>query len=162
MVYLRPDSGGDLPDLLSQAGASGREIAAMSSNALTAYTTLEQRFRRVALLGDSLAMLGWDRSVMMPSGSGAARAEQVAALEVVSHETLVAHDMRDLLSAAQEAQLDHWQQANLREMRRRWIHATAMTAHLVEARTKASAQSEMMWREARAKSDYKLLLPYLQ
>ncbi|MEO8557488.1 MAG: carboxypeptidase M32 [Rhodospirillales bacterium] len=134
----------------------------MSNNAVTAYTTLEARFRRAALLGDSMAMLGWDRSVMMPSGSGSARAEQVAALEVVAHETLVAPDMADLLDAAGQATLDSWQQANLREMRRRWIHATALTPHLVEARTKASAQSEMMWREARAKSDFKLLLPYLQ
>jgi carboxypeptidase Taq len=134
----------------------------MSSNALSAYTTLETRFRRVALLGDSMAMLGWDRSVMMPSGSGPARAEQVAALEVVAHETLVAPDMADLLHAAGQATLDGWQQANLREMRRRWIHATAMTPHLVEARSKASAQSEMMWREARARSDFKLLLPYMQ
>jgi carboxypeptidase Taq len=134
----------------------------VTSNAHTAYATLEARFRRVGLLGDAMAMLGWDRSVMMPSGSGPARAEQVAALEVVAHEALVSPDMADLMAAAGQATLDSWQQANLREMRRRWIHATALTPHLVEARTKAAAQSEMMWREARAKSDFKLLLPYLQ
>lgn len=134
----------------------------MTGNAMSAYTALEARFRRVGLLGDSMAMLGWDRSVMMPAGSGPARAEQVAALEVMAHETLVAPDMADLLEAAGQARLDSWQQANLREMRRRWIHATALTAHLVEARTKATAQSEMVWREARARSDFKLLQPYMQ
>jgi carboxypeptidase Taq len=134
----------------------------MTGNAISAYTTLEARFRRVGLLGDAMAMLGWDRSVMMPAGAGPARAEQVAALEVVAHEALVAPDMADLLEAAGQARLDSWQQANLQQMRRRWIHATALTPHLIEARTKATAQSEMMWREARARSDFKLLLPYLQ
>jgi carboxypeptidase Taq len=90
------------------------------------------------------------------------RFHRLAALEVVAHETLVAPDMADLLDAADQATLDSWQQANLREMRRRWIHDAALTPHLVEARSKAAAQSEMMWREARAKSDFKLLQPYLQ
>ena len=64
-------------------------------------------------------MLNWDRSVMMPSGSGMARAEQTSGLEVIAHETLAAPDMGDLLEAASAAPLDQWQSANLREMRRR-------------------------------------------
>jgi len=134
----------------------------MSANATTAYATLEARFRRVGLLNDALAMLNWDRSVMMPSGSGTARAEQTSGLEVIAHETLAAPDMGDLLEAASAAKLDAWQSANLREMRRRWVHAAALEPRLVEARAKACAQSEMVWREARAKSDFRLLLPFMQ
>lgn len=134
----------------------------MSGNSSTAYATLEQRFRRVGLINDALAMLNWDRSVMMPSGSGMARAEQTSGLEVIAHETLAAPDMGDLLEAASAAPLDQWQSANLREMRRRWVHAAALEPRLVEARAKACAQSEMVWREARAKSDFRLLLPFMQ
>ncbi|MDF3075403.1 MAG: carboxypeptidase, partial [Alphaproteobacteria bacterium] len=134
----------------------------MSANAATAYATLEARFRRVGLINDALAMLNWDRSVMMPDGSSAARAEQTSGLEVIAHETLAAPDMGDLLAAADAARLDEWQAANLREMKRRWVHAAALEPRLVEARAKACAQSEMVWREARAKSDFRLLLPFMQ
>ncbi|MGE0658308.1 MAG: carboxypeptidase M32 [Reyranellaceae bacterium] len=134
----------------------------MSANSHTAYATLEARFRRVGLIGDALAMLQWDRSVVMPAGSGAARAEQTSGLEVIAHECLTAPDMGELLDAAQAAELDSWQAANLREMRRRWVHAAALEPRLVEARAKACAQSEMVWREAREKSDFRLLLPFMQ
>ncbi len=134
----------------------------MSSNAATAYATLEARFRRVGLLNDALAMLHWDRSVMMPSGASAARAEQTSGLEVIAHETLAAPDTGELIEAAQAAELNEWQAANLREMRRRFVHAAALEPRLVEARAKACAQSEMVWREARAKSDFRLLLPFMQ
>jgi len=134
----------------------------MSANSATAYATLESRFRRVGLINDALAMLNWDRSVMMPSGSSSSRAEQTSGLEVIAHETLAAPDMGDLLAAADAAPLDQWQAANLREMKRRWVHAAALEPRLVEARAKACAQSEMVWREARAKSDFSLLHPFMQ
>jgi carboxypeptidase Taq len=133
-----------------------------ANNSATAYATLEARFRRVGLINDALAMLNWDRSVMMPDGSSAARAEQTSGLEVIAHETLAAPDMGDLLAAADAARLDEWQAANLREMKRRWVHAAALEPRLVEARAKACAQSEMVWRDARAKSDFRLLLPFMQ
>ena len=128
-----------------------------------AYRALEQRFRRLSLIGDSLAMLHWDRSVMMPEGGAASRAEQVAALDVLAHELLTAPDMAELLARAAEAtSLDTWQVANLREMRRRFVHASALPGRLVEARSRACAQSEMAWRDARPKSDFAALLPFMQ
>src|SRR3546814_20684481 len=44
---------------------------------------------------------------------------------------------------------------NLREMRRQWSHATALTPALVDARSRATAACEMIWRKARADSDFK-------
>ena len=46
----------------------------------SAYRQLEERFQRIALLGESIGMLSWDQSVMMPEGGAAARGEQIAAL----------------------------------------------------------------------------------
>ena len=90
-----------------------------------AYQTLEERFRRMSALGGAMSILGWDRSVMMPSGSAGVRAEQMAALGVMHHELQTAADMEELLGEAEEAGgLDDWQEANLREMRWRWEHAT--------------------------------------
>ncbi len=129
----------------------------------SAYAALEARFRRVALLDEAAGFLHWDASVMMPEASAASRAEQIAALEVTAHDMLSAPDTAELLDAADgDGALDDWSKANLREMRRRWIHATALDADLVAARTRANSACEMAWRQARPKADFAAVLPFLE
>ena len=127
-----------------------------------AYATLEDRFRRAALIGGAAGILGWDRAVVMPEGSADARAEQMAALGLVGREILTADDMADLLDEAAEEPLDGWQAANLREMRRGWMRSAAIPPRLVEARTRAHTVCEMAWRSARPKPDYASVLPLLE
>ena len=130
---------------------------------MTAYQDLERRFARVAAIGDALGILGWDSQTMMPDGAADGRAEQTATLSVLAHELMTAPELVDRLAAA-EAQggLDDWQAANLREMRRAHLQATALPADLVEATSKAISACEMIWRTARADSDYAALLPSLR
>lgn len=133
----------------------------MSTN--QAYLDLESRFRRLNAIEGGLAILNWDRSTMMPSGSAEDRGEQVATLGVMAHEIVSAPQVGDLLASADAAGgLDAWQGANLYEMRRVWIHATALSPALVEATVRATTRCEMAWREARAKNDYASLKPHLQ
>lgn len=129
-----------------------------------AYAELEARFRRAALVGDASGLLGWDASVLMPEGSAESRAEITATLNVISHELLTAPEVSDLLDTAEEAAggLTDWQRANLREMRRRWVHRTAVSPDLVEAMVKADSACEMIWRQARPNNDFKAALPALQ
>jgi carboxypeptidase Taq len=100
---------------------------------------------------------------MMPPGAEAGRSDQLATLEAIAHDTLTAPELGELLdaAAAEEAHLDPWRRANLREMRRRYVHAAAVPADLVEASGRAAFRSEMVWREARAQSDFALLRPHL-
>ncbi len=131
---------------------------------MTAYDTLQNRFRRLHALNEAAGVLHWDMSTMMPSGGAQARTEQLAVLSVTSHELLVDPQMRELFEAAEQEsglQQDTWKQANLREMRRRWRHATALDADLVEATMKACKNCEMIWREARPKGDFAAVLPAL-
>lgn len=128
---------------------------------LTAYSALEGRFRRINAISGALGILDWDQATMMPPGGAAARAEQIATLGVLRHELLTAPEVGDLIEAAAEEPLDDWQRANLREMRRARAHATAMPPDLVERRAHAASSCEIVWREARAKSDFKLLAPKL-
>ena len=106
-------------------------------------------------------MLHWDMSTMMPSGGAEARTEQLAALSVTCHELLSDPALGDLLARAEEerADLDAWQDANLREMRREWRHASALEADLVEALAKAEKRCEMVWRKARPAADFPAVLP---
>jgi len=128
-----------------------------------AYAELERRFARLSAVNRASAILNWDRSAMMPPGAAEDRADQLATLGVVAHGMIAAADMPDLLGRAEEGAgaLDPWQAANLREMRRHWVHESALPADLVEARTRATSACEMVWREARRDADFKRLLPSL-
>jgi len=130
---------------------------------MSAYTELEIRFRRLQALRDAASVLHWDMSAMMPPGGAAARAEQLAALQVVGHGILADPKVTELLDAAEAeaAGLDPWQAANLAEMRWQWSHGTALDAALVEALSKAVSRCEGIWRQARAASDYAMVRPAL-
>jgi carboxypeptidase Taq len=130
---------------------------------MTPYHQLEARFARLGALHEAMAVLSWDHSSMMPVGGARARETQISTLEVVCHELLTDPSLGDVFPAA-EAQndLDAWQRANLGEMRRNWLHATAVPADLVEARVKANLACEMIWRKARPANDYARVKPALQ
>jgi len=108
-------------------------------------------------------MLHWDAAAMMPPGGAEARAEQLATLRVLAHELLVAPEIGDLIAEAEGEQvaLGVWESANLREMRRRWLHAAALPGELVEALSRARSECEMQWRRARQASDFRGVSPAL-
>jgi carboxypeptidase Taq len=129
---------------------------------LAPYQTLEARFARLGALQDATAMLQWDSATVMPAGGAPARAEQLAQLKLVCHEIVTDPALADLLAgAAAQNDLDPWQRANLAEMRRIWVHATAVPAELVEALSKACSACEMRWRQARPAGDFAAVLPEL-
>jgi carboxypeptidase Taq len=131
---------------------------------MPAYQALEARFRRLSDIRGALAVLHWDRHTMMPSGGNAVRADQVATLQQIAHELLISAETGALLdqASADAAGLDPWQTANLREIRRAYAHATALAPELVAAQARATARAEMIWREARARSDFAMLRPALE
>jgi carboxypeptidase Taq len=131
---------------------------------MTPYQQLESAFRKAALIDEASAFLSWDASVNMPDKSAPSRADQLATLHVLSHATLTAPEIGDWLVAAEgsNAALSVWQRANLREMRRAWVHRAAVPADLVAAMTRACSACEMVWREAKPKGDYKAVLPAMK
>jgi carboxypeptidase Taq len=132
------------------------------SNSSTSYGQLERRFRRWSAIRDAAGMLNWDMAAIMPEGGHEARAEQLAALGVVSHQLLTDSETGDLLAGAEAGELDIWQRANLGEMRRLYIHATALDSDLVEAMSKAATSCEAVWRKARPAADFAAVKPYLE
>jgi carboxypeptidase Taq len=128
---------------------------------MTPYQRLEARFRRLGQLDEAIRLLQWDAAAMMPAGGAGGRSEQLAALRLIAHEILTAPEIPDLFAAAESdtAALDPWRQANLREMRRRWRHQTAVPAELVAARSRACSECETIWRRARQTGDFPAVLP---
>ncbi len=114
-------------------------------------------------VGGALSMLHWDMSAMMPAGGAISRAEQLATLTTLRHAMIIDPAMSDLLDAAEaDPHLDVWQQANLAEMRRTWVHDAAIDSGLVEAMSRACSACETTWRSARKAGDFKSVLPGLE
>lgn len=129
---------------------------------MTVYSELASRFGRVAALSNALGSLHWDTAAMMPAGAAATRAESVALLSVMRHEAVTDPAIGALLDEADsDGELEPWERANLREIRRVWTVETALPADLVAASSRAVSACEMAWRTARETSDFAGLLPYL-
>ena len=107
-------------------------------------------------------MLWWDQAAMMPAGGAEMRAEQLAELKLIRHELVTHPTVEELIGAAESEPLDDWQRANLAEMRRRWLNATALEPRLVEAWSRATSDGEMAWRTARPRSDFASARPALE
>ncbi|ARS53021.1 carboxypeptidase M32 [Kushneria konosiri] len=125
----------------------------------TTYQQLEGRFTRLHRYAHLGAMAGWDQLTMMPTGGNEARAEAMAELSVLMHETLTAPETRRLLAAVEPSSLNEAQQANLREIRREVDDATIMPPSLVEAQSLAGARCEKVWRTCRPNNDWEGFLP---
>lgn len=131
-----------------------------------AYGGLKETYRRRALIGDALGILGWDQATIMPEGSADGRAEQIATLSVMRHELVVDPEVADGIAQAKQdfaaQDTDDWDRSNLREMERAYAMAAAVPGDLVEAAARANAVCELQWRRARAENDYAGLLPTLR
>lgn len=129
---------------------------------MSPYNHLEDHFARIGNLDDAVGLLHWDMSTIMPKGGAGARAEQMATLRRLRHSLVAAPEVADLLNEAEaNNNLAPWQEANLAEMRRAQIHASAVEGKLIEALSKACAACEMIWREARPAADFARVRPAL-
>jgi carboxypeptidase Taq len=117
-------------------------------DALTAHYTRLYRYQHLA------AIVGWDRSAMMPPKGNEARSAAVSELDALIHRTRTDARIAAWLAAAADEPLDAVARANLREIARDWRHATALPESLVAARTLAAARCEHAWRRQRPANDW--------
>ncbi len=131
---------------------------------MSAYANLEARFREMAVAESIAGVLHWDAATCLPEAAASMRGDQLAYLASLSHRMMNDAALADLLAEAEadSSALGDWQQANLREMRHRWLHETCLDEALVEAMTRHATSSEMFWRTAKQENDFKGFMPYLE
>ncbi len=100
---------------------------------MNAYAALEAHYGRLGRLNDALEILFWDMATMMPKGGAEGRGETLSTMKVLHHELSADPSLAALLDEAGGQDLDAWQRANVREMKRAYAHATAVPGDLVEA-----------------------------
>ncbi|KZN36278.1 hypothetical protein N480_18065 [Pseudoalteromonas luteoviolacea S2607] len=100
------------------------------------------------------AICGWDQATNMPSGGAESRAQAMAELAVHLHKLHTAEELAELIDKASNEQLCAQQKASVREMKRTWLHATALPSDLVKAKSLAGAKCEHQWRTQRKQNDW--------
>lgn len=129
---------------------------------LPAYAALTSTFTRLHHYQHLGSIAGWDQAAMMPPKGNAARADALAELDLLMHQTLTDPALADLLAHAAGEALDAQQTASLREMRRDWEQANLLPARLVQAKSLATSRCEHAWRTQRAQNDWSGFLQNFQ
>src|SRR5262245_30043292 len=128
------------------------------------YDELLRRNAEVRDLASAGALLAWDQETMMPRKGAAARARQLATLAGIRHERFTDPGIGELLARCESAQgdLDDEAQAQVRELRRDWDHATRLDRALIEELAAAESAALEAWRGARAGRDWKAFAPHFE
>ncbi len=127
------------------------------------YAALERHQKRLSQLEHLEAIAAWDEATMMSDGGGDARGEALATLRGIIHDESVKPEVEGWIASAEatSGSLDAWQSANLREIKRAWVRATALPSALVEATSRAESKSEQAWRKLRSENDWASFEPLL-
>jgi carboxypeptidase Taq len=128
------------------------------------YTRLAARMQKISHISNALSILHWDNSTYIPINSAPSRAEEMATLSGIEHSILVSNETKDLIESSKQnlKNLDEWEIANLREIEKKYIHASALSEDLVMHHSAACSTSEMQWRSARKNNDFAVLVPHLE
>src|SRR5947209_990730 len=127
---------------------------------------LRERLAEVSDLRQAAHLLEWDQQTMMPPRGVNARAETLATLGRISHEWFVDDETgRRLDAAAREVNGQDPDSDDARliaVVQRRWEKARRVPAELASELARAASIGQMVWVDARARSDFDAFAPYLE
>ncbi|CAN5466033.1 carboxypeptidase M32 [soil metagenome] len=138
---------------------------------MTPADDLRARLGEIHDLSRAASLLAWDERTMMPSAGSEARAEQLGTLAKVRHEMFCDDEIGNLVERVRDSldgQVDapaaeRTVEADLvRVVARDWEKARLVPSSLRAEMAQASSVAEHAWVEAKAASDFAMLLPHLQ
>ena len=120
-----------------------------------AYDELAATWQRLHHFGHLQSIASWDRMALMPASGNAARANAMAEMDGLLHGIRTNPQLALALERTDSENLDDFQRANVREIRRDWRTANALPAKLVQAQSIANSRCEHAWRTQRPANDWK-------
>jgi carboxypeptidase Taq len=134
---------------------------------MAAIEQLRERLGAISDLGQAATLLAWDERTMMPRGGAEGRADALATLALVRHEMFIDDDVGRLIDESRsevgEAPPGESIDADLvRVVGRDWEKARRVPSELRAEMARAASVAENAWAEAKARSDFAMLLPHLE
>ena len=120
------------------------------------------KVKEISYLNQALALLRWDQETYMPPGTVNDRAQQVALLSGIIHETVTSKAMgRMLAELKKDKSLDEDQKVNVREFARDFKRATALPPKLVKELSETESLAMDAWLRSRKELNFKVFEPWL-
>ena len=127
---------------------------------------LKRRLAEIADLSRAAGVLAWDQRVTMPPLGTESRAESLATLGRIIHESFVSDEIGSLLDELrpleESSPYDSDEASLIRITRRDWEKARRVPTELRVEMTRAAASGHHAWVEARRNADFASFLPYLR
>ncbi|HEY5627263.1 MAG TPA: carboxypeptidase M32 [Nitrospira sp.] len=134
---------------------------------------LAEKLLEIQRINSAASVLSWDQETYMPAGGGAARAEQIATLQGIAHQKLVAPDterlLGDWLDLGTGLPLEHdgelWDESSralLREVWRDFNHAKKLPSDFVVTMSRECSLAQQVWVEAKEEQAFQSFLPNLR
>ena len=129
---------------------------------MASYELFIERVKDIHKIGAIQGHLGWDQETIMPAKGGQARSEIMSWLAKEQHARITDASFAEMIRQLESnTTLDEDQQANVREIRRRYDKAAKLPSDFVAEFALARSQALVAWQEARAESDFAKFRPHL-
>ena len=129
----------------------------------------DELLRRLGVIDDLVragTLLGWDEETKMPVAGAAARAEQRATVEAVTHEHRVDPALGELLEQLRPFEESHdpdsFEASVVRVARRDYEKAVRVPSELQAELERAGSLGYRAWLRARADNDFSMMLPHFE
>jgi carboxypeptidase Taq len=130
---------------------------------MSALRQVQESYSKINALQKAIGLMTWDRQVLMPPGGAAARTEHTTSLSSALHRQWLSDELRAQVDrAASDASPGSEEEAMVRAVRREIDIQSKIPMRLIEEKSRVSSNAYETWREARAKSDFTKLAPYLE
>src|SRR6185312_5606809 len=128
---------------------------------MSKYEEYKSRLAKIADIGYSIALQGWDQETYMPEKGADFRAQQTATLSGMDHEMSVDKGLGELLKKlSKKKDLTAKQKRNIEESLKDYKESKKYTTEFVEQLSRATSECFQAWQKAKNESNFKLYAPY--
>ncbi len=120
-------------------------------------------YKPIWSLKHAISLMGWDFETYMPRGGIEERGVADSQLHILHKDLLLSKDFIGLVESAKKLEsLGDFEKGIVRVLDREISKEIRIPQELTEAESLARIRGNMIWREARTKSDFKMFEPYLK
>jgi len=127
------------------------------------YQEYKNYMSKIADVGNSIAILSWDKEVYMPESSARFRSQQVATLSGIAHEMLTKQSFGgSLKTLLKDESLSPLEKNNVRLTHKEYQKATKLSEEFVIKRSMLTSEAFHAWVDSREKNDWNVFAPALE
>src|SRR5690349_3889360 len=119
------------------------------------------KYKPIAAMAHTSALLGWDLEINMPEAGASARSQAQAEIDLLRQKMTL--NLTGLIEKAEKQKtLNDAEKGVIRVVKRELDYYQKLPPELLEQLNRAIVEAAVPWREARQKADFKIFQPHLE